>query len=83
VSVEVVAQLPRGDEDYIKQLMDLQVPCLGLVDFADAVHQSLDGSDPPRGGSGASISIGVGSGSSRSSGSGGTSEVRDPMTVWS
>jgi hypothetical protein len=66
MSLEVESQLPRSDEDCIKQLMDLQVPCLGLVeDFADVVHQSLDGPDPPEGGGfGASISIGVGSGSS-------------------
>jgi hypothetical protein len=39
VSLELVAQLPGGDEDCIKQLVDLQVPCLGLVeDFADVVH---------------------------------------------
>jgi hypothetical protein len=51
MSLEVESQLPRSDEDCIKQLMDLQVPCLGLVeDFADVVHQSLDGPDPPEGG---------------------------------
>jgi hypothetical protein len=67
MSLEVVAQLPGGDEDWIKQLVDLQVPCLGLMeDLADVVHWMLDSSDPPGGGrgSGASISIGVGSGCS-------------------
>jgi hypothetical protein len=64
VSLEVVAELPGGDDDCIKQLMDLQVPYLGLVeDFADVVHRSLDGLDLPEG-SGASISIGAGLGSS-------------------
>jgi hypothetical protein len=32
VSLELVAQLPGGDEDCIKQLVDLQVPCLGLME---------------------------------------------------
>jgi hypothetical protein len=46
-----VAQLLGGDEDCIKQLMDLQVPHLGFVeDFVDIVHRSLDNSDPPGGG---------------------------------
>jgi hypothetical protein len=50
VSLEVVVQLPGGNEDSKKQLMVLQVPCHGLVeDFADVVHRSLDGPDPPRG----------------------------------
>jgi hypothetical protein len=53
VSLEVVAQLSRGDEYFIKQLVDLQVPCLGLMeDVADVVHQSLDGPNPPEGGRG-------------------------------
>jgi hypothetical protein len=78
VSFEVVTQLPGGDEDCIKQLVDLQVPGLGLVeDLADIVHRTLDGPDPPRG-SGASISIGAGPGSSRPLASGETSEVRAP-----
>jgi hypothetical protein len=64
--------------------VDLQIPHLGLVDdLADVVHQSLDGPDPPRGGASVSISMGLGSESSRSSRSGGTSEVQDPVTVWS
>jgi hypothetical protein len=72
-----VVQHPRGDEDCIKQLVDLQVSGLGLMkDLADVVHQSLDDSDPPgERGSSASISIGAGSMSSRSSGFEGTSEV--------
>jgi hypothetical protein len=50
MSLEVVAQLPGGDEDWIKQLVDLQVPCLGLMeDLADVVHWMLDSSDPPGG----------------------------------
>jgi hypothetical protein len=48
VSLKVVAQLPRGNEDNIKQLVDLQVPCLGLVvDLANVVHRPLDSPDPP------------------------------------
>jgi hypothetical protein len=78
-----VAQLLRGDEDGIKQLVDLQVPCLGLIeDLADVVHRSLDGPDPPRG-SGASTSIGASSRSSQCTGPGGTFEVWDPTTIWS
>jgi hypothetical protein len=45
--------------------MDLQVPCLGLVeDLTDVVHRALDGPDPPRGGGGsdASLSMGLGAG---------------------
>jgi hypothetical protein len=86
VSLEVVARLPGGDEDCIKQLMDLHVPRLGLMeDIVDIVHRSLEGLDPlgGGGGSGASIFIGAGSGSSQSSRSRGTSEVQDPTTVWS
>jgi hypothetical protein len=82
MSLGVVAQLPGGDEDCIKQLVDLQVSCLGLVeDLTDVVHRILNNPDPV-GGSGASTSIGASSGSSRSSGSGGTSEVWVPTTVW-
>jgi hypothetical protein len=84
VSLEVVARLPGSDEDCIKQLMDLHVPRLGLMeDIADIVHWLLEGLDPLGGGSGASISIGAGSGSSQSSRSRRTSEVQDPTTVWS
>jgi hypothetical protein len=51
VSLEVVTQLPGGDEDCIKQLVDLQVPGLGLVeDLIDVVHWTLYGPDPPGGG---------------------------------
>jgi hypothetical protein len=51
VGLEVVVYLPGGNEDYIKQLVDLQVPRLGFVeDFADEVHRTLDGSGPPGGG---------------------------------
>jgi hypothetical protein len=47
-----VAQLPESDEYCIKQLVDLQIPCLGFVeDLADVVYRTLDGPDPPRGGS--------------------------------
>jgi hypothetical protein len=75
VSLKVVTQLPEGDEDCIKQLVDLQVPDLGLVeDLADLVHRTLDSPDPPEV-SGASISIGAGLVSSRSFASGETSEV--------
>jgi hypothetical protein len=53
MSLEVVAQLPGSDEHYIKQLVDLQIPCLGFVeDFADVVHRALDGPDPSGGGGG-------------------------------
>jgi hypothetical protein len=68
------------------EVVNLQVPDLGLVeDLADVVHQTLDGPDPPGGGggSGVSISIGAGPGSSRSFASSDTSEVQDPMTAWS
>jgi hypothetical protein len=72
-----VAQLPGGDEDCIQQLVDLQVPSLGLVqDLTDVVHRTLDGPDPPGGGSDASISIGAGTGSSRSFAS-------DETSAWS
>jgi hypothetical protein len=51
VSLEVVARLPGGDEDCIKQLMDLHVPRLGLMeDIVDIVHRSLEGLDPLGGG---------------------------------
>jgi hypothetical protein len=74
-------QLPGGDEDCIKQLVDIQEPGLGLVgDLTAVVHQTLDGPDPPEGFS-ASISIGAGLESSRSFASGETSEVRDPTTA--
>jgi hypothetical protein len=64
VSLEVVMHFPGGNEDCIQHLMDLQVPGFGLMeDFADVVHQTLDGPHPP-GGSGASVSIGIGLGSS-------------------
>jgi hypothetical protein len=44
-----VAQLSGGNGDCIKRLMDLQVPCLGLMeDLANVVHRALDCSDPPR-----------------------------------
>jgi hypothetical protein len=77
-----VMQLPRGDEDCIKQLVDLQVPSLGLVeDLADVVHWTLDGSDPPGGGVRCVYFHWSGPGSSRSSVSGETSEVQDPMTA--
>jgi hypothetical protein len=48
--MEVVAQLPEGDKYCIKQLVDLQVPCLGIVeDLIDVVHWSLDRPNSPRG----------------------------------
>jgi hypothetical protein len=53
-----------------------------VEDFADVVHRTLDGQDPPRG-SGASISIGAGPGSSRPYAPGGSPETRDLMTAWS
>jgi hypothetical protein len=50
VSLEVVTQLPGGDEDCIQQLVDLQVHGPRLVeDLADVVHRTLDGPDPPKG----------------------------------
>jgi hypothetical protein len=65
-----------------KQLVDLQVPCLGFVEeFVDEVHRTLDGPSPP-GGSGASISMGAGLGSSCPFASGGSSEPGDPVTPW-
>jgi hypothetical protein len=83
MSLEVVVQLSGSDEYCIKQLVDLQIPCLGFVeDLTDVVHRALDSPDPPGGGGfAASSSIGSGSGSSRSTGSGGTSEVQAPVTV--
>jgi hypothetical protein len=39
MGLEVVAQLPESDEYCIKQLVDLQVPCLGFVeDLANVLH---------------------------------------------
>jgi hypothetical protein len=53
VSLKVVTQLPRGNEDCIQQLVDLQVPSFGLVeDLTNVVHWTLDGSDSPGGGGG-------------------------------
>jgi hypothetical protein len=43
VRLEVVAQLPPGDEDDVKELLDLCVMCLGVEqDFTDEVDQTLD-----------------------------------------
>jgi hypothetical protein len=51
VGLEVVVRLLGGDEDCIQQLVDLQVPGLGLVeDLTDVVHRTLDGPNPPGGG---------------------------------
>jgi hypothetical protein len=79
VGLEVVVRLLGGDEDCIQQLVDLQVPGLGLVeDLTDVVLRTLDGPNP-MGGSNASISIRAGPGSSQSFASGETCEVRGPM----
>jgi hypothetical protein len=62
VSLEVVTQLPGCNENRIKQLIHLRVPCLGFMeDFAYVVDWSLDGPDPPEGFR-ASTSMGSGSG---------------------
>jgi hypothetical protein len=46
-------QVPRGNEDCIQQLVDLQLSIFGLVlDLVDVVHQTMDGPDPPGGGGG-------------------------------
>jgi hypothetical protein len=51
VILKVVARLPGCNEDYIKQFMHFQIPCLGLVEnLIDVVDWSLYGSDPPGGG---------------------------------
>ena len=40
--LEVVAELPRGDEDRVEQLLNLRVPLQGVPkDLADKVHRSL------------------------------------------
>jgi hypothetical protein len=47
MSLEVVAQLPGSDEYCVKQLVDLQIPCIGFMeDLADVVHRALDSLDP-------------------------------------
>jgi hypothetical protein len=43
VRLEVVVQLPPGDEDSIQDLLDLWVACLGVrQDFTDEVDWMLD-----------------------------------------
>jgi hypothetical protein len=45
-----MAQLPECDENYIKQLMHFEVPCLGIMeDLTDVVYRALDSMDPPWG----------------------------------
>jgi hypothetical protein len=46
-----VTQLTGCNENCIKQLMHLQVPCLGVIeDLANVVDRALDGPDPLGGG---------------------------------
>jgi hypothetical protein len=43
-----MVQLPGCNENYIKQLIHFQVPCLGIMeDLTNVVYQALDSMDPP------------------------------------
>jgi hypothetical protein len=82
VSLEVVAQLAGCNEDCVKHLMHLQVPCLCVMeDLTDAVHQALDALDPPRG-SDTSTSMGLGPGGAWPPGSDTASGSWDPSASW-